>query len=36
VVSGVFGRKSIAKIVPDMEKMTNTPIHICAKNALVG
>jgi hypothetical protein len=32
--AGGFGRKSIAKIVSDT-KNENTPIHVCAKTALV-
>jgi hypothetical protein len=31
-----FGRKRIAKIVWDTERMKNTPIHVCAKTAFVG
>jgi hypothetical protein len=33
--AGSFGRKSIEKIVPDTERMKNTPTHICAKTALL-
>jgi hypothetical protein len=31
-----FGRKSMAKIVPDTERRKNTPIHVSAKTAFVG
>jgi hypothetical protein len=34
--AGGFGRKSIAKIVSDIEGMKNKPIHVCAKTAFVG
>jgi hypothetical protein len=36
VVHGGFGRKGIAKIVSDTERMKNTPIFVCAKTAFVG
>jgi hypothetical protein len=36
VVRGGFGRKGIAKIVSDTERMKNTLIHVCAKTAFVG
>jgi hypothetical protein len=30
-----LGRKGIAKIVSDTERMKNTPLHVCAKTALL-
>jgi hypothetical protein len=36
VVCGTLGRKSIAKIVSDTERMKYTPIHVWAKTAFVG
>jgi hypothetical protein len=34
--AGGFGRKSIAKLVSDTERMKNTPIPVRAKTAFVG
>jgi hypothetical protein len=34
--AGGFGRKIIAKIMSDTERMKTTPIHVCAKTAFVG
>jgi hypothetical protein len=34
--AGGFGRKTLAKIVTDNERMKNTPIHVCAKTVFVG
>jgi hypothetical protein len=31
-----FGRKSTAKIVSYIERMKNTPIHVCAKTVFFG
>jgi hypothetical protein len=36
MVLGGFGRKGIAKIVLETERMKNTPIHVCAKTVIVG
>jgi hypothetical protein len=40
VVGGVpqaaLKRKSITKIVSNIEGMKNTPIHVCAKTTFVG
>jgi hypothetical protein len=36
VIRGGFGKKIIAKIVSDTERMKNTPVHVCAKTAFVG
>jgi hypothetical protein len=33
---GSFGRKNIAKIVSDTERIKNTATHVCAKTAFVG
>jgi hypothetical protein len=33
--AGGLGRKSIAKIISDTERMKNTPLHVCAKIALL-
>jgi hypothetical protein len=31
-----FGRKRVAKIVSDIERMKNNSTHFCAKTAFVG
>jgi hypothetical protein len=33
--AGGFGRKNVAKIVSETERMKNTPIHVCAKTAFL-
>jgi hypothetical protein len=34
--AGGFRRKSIAKIISNIEQMKNAPIAVCAKTAFVG